>query len=78
MPINKLDTTKKIIEFVENLSVFIEHVYISEVHEGGFTFKVKIPSWYQFMFGWWLKRKIYKQVNKRMLLGVAFDFKFYN
>lgn len=78
MPYNKLDTTKKIIEFVENLSVFIEHVYISEVHAGGFSFKVKIPVWYQKLFGWYLKQKIKKRVGDRMLVGITFDFKFYN
>lgn len=78
MPYNKLDTSKKIIEFVESLSVFIEHVYILEVHNGGFTFMVKIPIWFQKTFGWWLRRKIKKRVGERMLLGVTFDFEFYN
>jgi len=78
MPDNKLDTAKKIIEFVENLSVFIEHVYISEVHAGGFSFNVKVPVWYHKTLGWWLKKRINKKVGERMLLGVTFDFKIYN
>lgn len=78
MPYNKLDTSKKIIEFVENLSVFIEHVYISEVHTGGFSFMVKIPVWFQKTLGWWLRRRIKNKVGDKMLLGVTFDFEFYN
>lgn len=72
-----LDTTKKIIDFVESQSIFIEHVYISEVHSGGFSFRIKVPIWYKYFFKWWLVYIIKKRMEPRMIVGVTFDYEFY-
>lgn len=69
-----LSTTKQILGFLESLSVFIEHVYITDVSSIGFKFCVKVPLWYKLIFGWWIKNKINKELKSRLPLSISFDF----
>jgi hypothetical protein len=70
-----LDTSKQVIDFLESISIFIEHVHITEVHSGGFSFCVKVPIWYKYLFGWWLRMKVKKEFPSRLPIGITFDFK---
>lgn len=78
--IHVLGTSKQIIDFVEDLSVFVEHVHIIEIHPESFSFTlgVKVPMWYRYLLGWWLKMKIKSEVTPRLPVAVTFDFKLHN
>jgi len=73
-----LDTTVKIIRYVENLSTFIDNVTIVAVHDGGFSFKVKVPRWYKIIFSKILRKHIQKKLTEKIVPGVKFDFVFYS
>ena len=74
----KLETSEQIIRFVENLAYHIEHVKIDDVGINEFHFKVLIPYWYKIAFGYFLKRKIQREVSKRLYIGVDFTFDLYS
>jgi hypothetical protein len=73
-----LDTTAKIIKFIDGLSYFIDVVKITEVYPGGFSFKVRVPFWYKILFGWHLRRTIQREMKSRMIIGVDFKFVIYS
>lgn len=75
---NKLETSIQIIRFLEGLSYFIDHVHITEVYHGGFSFKVKVPFWYKISFGWRLRRIIQKRLSERMYSSLSFKFTIYS
>lgn len=66
--------TKQIIDFVESLSIFVEHVHITEVHDGGFSFRVKVPFWYKKLFGWWIKMRIKNKLGPKIPHPIKFEF----
>ena len=70
----KLDTTEKIVRFIENLAHYIESVTITDIEGNRFFFVVTVPMWYKLSFGYFLKKKIRKELTARMFIGVEFDF----
>lgn len=71
---HRLETTDQIIRFLENLAYHIEKVTITDVEGNRFFFVVTVPMWYKIIFGYFLKKKIRKELSFRMLVGVEFDF----
>lgn len=74
----KLETSQQVIRFIENLAHHIEYVKIDEVSGYEFHFMVKVPGWYKFAFGYFLRKKIQREVSKRMYMGVVFTFDLYS
>lgn len=75
---NVLSTTKDLLDFIRKQSYFIEDVRIEKVEPLKFTFSVQLPMWYKFLFGYFLKRTIQKELSNRIPIGVLFDFYFYS
>lgn len=73
-----LDNTDKIIRYLEGLSHFIEEVHITKVEGWKFHFKVKLPLWFKFAFGWFVEREIKRLLTPRLPVGVNFEFKLYS
>ena len=71
-----LYTTKEILDFVKSLSYFIEWVRIVKIEGAKFYFEVKIPLWYRWTFGYFLRKKIEKELGYRVPIGISFEFKF--
>lgn len=71
-----LYTTKEIINFVKSLSYFIEWVRVIKVEDKKFYFEVKIPLWYRWTLGYFLKKKIYKELRERIPASINFEFNF--
>lgn len=70
---NKLDTTEKIVRFVENLAYHIESVTITDIEGNRFFFVVVVPMWYKIIFGYFLKKKIRKELAARMFVEFEFE-----
>lgn len=73
-----LDTSAKIVRYVEGLSAFIDGVTIVAVYSDGFSFKVRVPRWYKIIFSKTLRNYIQKKVSEKLVPGVKFDFTFYS
>jgi len=74
----KLETSQQVIRFIEGLAYHIEFVYVDKVDYNSFHFMVKVPGWYKFAFGYFLRKKIQREVSKRMYMGVVFTFDLYS
>lgn len=72
----KLYRTKEIVDFVQSLSYFIEWVEITKVENQKFYFEVKVPVLFRLVFGYFLKNKINRELNKRLPIGITFEFVF--
>ncbi len=70
-----LSTSAQIIEYIKDLSHFINHVRIVKVYPGGFLFEVNVPLWYKLVFKKRLSENIQKNLSERMITGIGFKFK---
>lgn len=78
LQVHTLQTASQIISYIEELSYFIDRVYIREVHTGGFSFMVRVPMWYKLFFGRMLRKTIQENLQKRLYVGVEFQFNIYS
>lgn len=73
-----LDTTNKIVRYLEGLSYFIDEVRITKVENWSFTFRVKLPLWFKFLLGWFVRMEIERKLKQRIPAGITFKFELYS
>jgi hypothetical protein len=73
-----LSTSKEIINYISSLSDFIYKVKITSVEHGEFHFSIEVPFWYKFIFGKIFRKRIQKELEERLYIGVKFKFIIYS
>lgn len=77
-PPKKLENSAQIVRYLESMSYFISYAKITEVYPGGFFFVVKVPTWYRWIMGRNLKKRIEFDLRERIYDSISFEFKIFS